>query len=113
MWAIIMNINKAINVNNINNGRSIINTGNQFQTLDTSKDTDPTLASIQNLNDLNFDDPNYYWLCCNYTSPVTPSPTVTPTITPTITPSVSQTPISYSLSDDRYRDWETDRKSVV
>jgi hypothetical protein len=93
-----MNIDKSINTNPINNGRTTIKIANSFQVLDTSKDTDPELASIQNLYSNNFNDPNYYWLCCNsgvvvsQTPTVTPSNTETPTPTPSITPSNTETP---------------------
>ena len=52
MWdtIIMSNIEKSIASNNISNGSTTVNTGGLFQKLDTSKDTDPLLINIQNLN---------------------------------------------------------------
>lgn len=94
-----MNISKAKNDQDTNNGRSIIKTGNSFQTLDTSKDVEPNFETLQNLYNFNFNNPTYYWLDTNSNVPpnVTPnitptsSSTPTPTITPTNTPSVTAT----------------------
>ena len=53
-------IQKAIDSNPISNGRTIIKTGNNYiKVLDTSKDTDPALESIENKYSNNFDGNKY------------------------------------------------------
>lgn len=101
-----MDIIKAKNDKPTNNGASIIKISNNFQILDTSKDVEPDFNTLQNLNNLNFDDPNYYWLAGSGvptipatpttptpTTTITPTPSVTSSVTPTttITPSITQT----------------------
>lgn len=89
-----MNIIKAKNDQDTNNGRSIVKTGLGFQTLDTSKDIEPNASILQNFTTFDFNDQKYYWLDTNSNIPPNITPNITPTSssTPTPTPSVSATP---------------------
>lgn len=55
-----MNISKAKNDQDTNNGRSIIKTGINFQKLDTSKDVESDFEILKNLYNNIFDD-GIYW----------------------------------------------------